>query len=661
VTESAPTDRRYPHGRAALQRALLEARRKNLRPPPKLTLSEWAADYAVLSPETSAQTGRFEAFGYQPGIMDAITDPANEQVIVKKSARVGFTKILDHAVGYFIHQDPSPILVVQPRVEDAEDYSSTEIAPMLRDTPVLAEITGDLKAKDGKQKLLKRVFRNGASITFVGANSPGGFRRITVRVVIFDEVDGYPVNGAGSGGDQISLGIRRSETFWNRRIVMGSTPTKKGLSRIGKAFEDTDQRRFFVRCPHCGEHQVLEWGGKETPHGIKWHRDADGKSLPETAYYACRHNGCVIEEVDKPAMVARGEWRATKPFKGKAGFHIWSGYSLHVNASWAKLVAEWLEKKSDPLERQTFVNEVLGEEYEDLGHGSLSERTLATKTEQWAAEVPDGVALLTAGIDTQDDRVEIEIVGWGRNEESWSIAHEVIEGDPDTSMFWDGVDAYLRRVWRRVDGRGFEVMATCVDSGGHHTQRVYSFSRDRLGRRIWAIKGEAARGGARSPVWPTKRPSARNKASFRPVIIGVNAAKDVIRTRLHLPMPELGAPSPGYMHYPADRDINYFAQLLAERSVLKTISGKSFRVWEALPGRANEALDMRVYAYAALCGLLNAGLKLNQRVDTVSAPPKPSEMAPIVAEPVANDVTPPPPSPADPDQARRRSIISRLA
>ena len=660
MTQAPPPDRRYPLGFEAMRAALAEARRKNLRPPPKLTLSQWSAEYAMLSPETSAQTGRFEAFGYQIGIMDAITDPVNEQVVVKKSARVGFTKILDNAVGYFIHQDPSPVLVVQPRVEDAEDYSSTEIAPMLRDTPVLAEITGDLKAKDAKQKLLKRVFRNGSSITLVGANSPGGFRRITVRVIIFDEVDGYAVQGAGSGGDQISLGIRRGETFWNRRVVLGSTPTEKSLSRIDRAFEDTDQRRYFVACPHCGERQVLEWGTKDSPHGIKWHRDENGKSLPETAYYACRHNGCVIEEVDKPAMVAGGEWRATKPFRGKAGFHIWSGYSLHVNAAWSKLVAEFLEKKSNPLELKTFVNEVLGEAYEDRGHGALSERTLAERTEVWAAEVPDGVAVITAGIDVQDDRVEIEIVGWGRNEESWSIAHEVVEGDPDTTMLWDQVDAYLKRIWRRGDGRGFEIMATCIDSGGHHTQRVYEFSKARLARRIWAIKGEAARGGARSPVWPTKRPSARNKASFRPVIIGVNAAKDTIRTRLALPAPEKGSLTPiaGYMHFPVDRDINYFAQMLAERSILKTIGGKSFRIWDQLPGRANEALDMRVYAYAALCGLFNAGLKLNQRAAEVERPPNPSEMAPIIApviSPTPSAGLLPPAPPIDPQQALRRS------
>ena len=613
--ERAPADRRYPNGYLALRAALDEARRKNLAPPPKLTLSQWSARYAVLSPETSAQTGRFEAFGYQNGIMDAFTDPANQSVVVMKSARVGFTKLLDNAVGFFLHQDPSPILVVQPRVEDAEDYSSTEIAPMLRDTPVLAEIAGDMKARDAKQKLLKRVFRNGASITFVGANSPGGFRRITVRVVIFDEVDGYPVAGAGSGGDQVSLGTRRSETFWNRRIIMGSTPTDVSTSRINKAWKGTDQRRYFVPCPHCGEKQVLEWGGKDTPHGIKWQKGPDGEHLAHTAHYVCLHNGCIIEDVDKPGMVAAGEWRATAPFAGKAGFHIWSGYSLHVNAAWPLLVAEWLEKKDDPLTRKTFVNEVLGEPYEDRGDHALDEKRLARQAEVWPAEVPNGVAILTAAGDVQGDRVEVEIVGWGRNEERWSIAHEVIEGDPDSATLWDEVDTLLKRRWMRADGREFEVSAACIDSGGHHTQRVYEFCKALRGRRSWSDKGESAKGGARSPIWPTKRPSARNKASFRPVILGVNAAKDVIRNRLHLPQPKPDEPAPGFMHYPADRDIGFFAQLVSERSVTKSIGGQRFRVWELPPGRANEALDLAVYSYAALCGLLHLGLKLNRRAD----------------------------------------------
>ncbi|WP_449102977.1 phage terminase large subunit family protein [Pseudomonas extremaustralis] len=611
---STSDERRYAEGFDALQAGLLSARRRNIQPPPKLTLSQWAAKYAVLSRETSAQTGRFHAFPYQIGIMDAITDPTVEMVTVQKSARVGYTKILDHVAGYYIHQDPSPILVVQPRVEDTEDYSVTEIEPMLRDTPVLAEIVGDPKKKDARQKINKRIFRNGASISFVGANSPGGFRRITARIVKFDEVDGYPVMGAGKEGDQIKLGIKRTESFWNRKIILGSTPTVKGESRIEKSYANSDQRKYYVPCPHCGEYQVLEWGGPDTPYGMKWDKDENGVGLPDSVFYACKVTGCVIREADKEDMVERGEWRATKPFKGHAGFHIWAAYSLFVNASWRNLVAEWLEVKDDPLMRQTFVNLVLGETYEDRGDRALQEDRLAARCEVWGAEVPDGIAVVTVGVDTQGDRFECEVVGWGLNEESWSIDFEVIEGDMETPEPWNRLDAYLQRIWYRADGRPFEVMAVCHDSGGNHTQKVYDFAKARLGRRVWAIKGESAVGGKRSPVWPTKIPSKRNKASFRPVIIGVNAAKDSVRSRLHLI-----DHGPGYMHFPTDRDINYFAQLTSERSVLKTTGGQRYRVWELPPGRANEALDCRVYAYAALCGLLHMGLKLNKRAEEVNA------------------------------------------
>lgn len=653
MTECQPPSDRYGRGRSALIAALAAARRENLQPPPKLTLSEWAETYGVLSRETSAQTGRFRAFGYQTGIMDAITDPTVETVTVMKSARVGYTKILDHVVGFFLHQDPSPILLVQPRVEDAEDYSKTEIAPMLRDTPVLAALAGDPKAKDSGQTILKKTLLNGASLTMVGANSPAGFRRITARVILFDEIDGYPAGGAGSEGDQIALGRKRGETFWNRKVVMGSTPTIKGLSRIERSWEESDQRYYHVPCPHCGAMQPLEWGGPETPHGIKWKKDAAGKGLPETVYYVCRANGCIIDEADKPGMIAAGDWIATKPFTGHAGFHIWAGYSLFVNAGWQHLVAEWLRVKDDPLARRTFYNLVLGEPYEDRGDKAFSEHKLAARAEVWAAEVPDGVAVLTAGGDVQDDRVEIEIVGWGRNEESWSIAHEVIEGDPDSATLWAQVDAVLKRIWHRADGRGFEVMAACIDSGGHHTQRVYDFAKERLGRRVWAIKGEAARSGLRSPVWPTKRPTARTKASYRPIILGVNAAKDVIRTRLHIE--ESG---PGMMHFPADRDVNYFAQLTAERSVVKAVGGQRYRVWELLPGRRNEALDCRVYAYGALCGLLHFGLKLNRRADGLNEPHVADDPAPAPEVPA---YVPPPVQIPQIPQVETRSRGARLA
>lgn len=615
----------YESGRITFHKALNKAQKLNLSPPPVLSLSQWAAQYAYLSKETSAQTGRFEAYAYQVGMMDAITDPRVEKVSVMKSARVGYTKIIDHVVGYYLHQDPSPILVVQPRVEDAEDYSKSEIAPMLRDTTVLAEIAPDPKTRTGENTLLKKTMKNGASIALVGANSPGGFRRITVRIVLFDEVDGYPVGGAGSEGDQIALGTKRSETFWNRKIVSGSTPTIKGLSRIEKLYQEGDQRRFYVPCPHCGEHQILEWGGKDVTHGIKWDKDEQGNSLPETAHYVCKHNGCVIEEQDKPDLIKGGEWQASAPFKGHASFHINSLYSLMPNARWSLLVSEFLRVKSDPIELQTFVNTTLGETFEDRGEGALSELTLARRAEVWSGEVPYGVVLLTAAGDTQDDRVELEIVGWGRNEERWSIAHIIIDGDPDSPTLWQEVDTILKRQWYRADGHAFSIASACIDSGGHHTQRVYEFCKARLGRRIWAIKGGSEQGGQRSPVWPSKRPTRKSKG-FRPYIIGVNAAKDIIRSRLKIEQPPPNTACPGYMHYPQERDVNFFAQLVSERSVRKRIGGKDVRVWEQTPGRANEALDLAVYSYAALCGLMQQGIKLNVLADRMEQNQKPMKI-----------------------------------
>lgn len=649
---------RYAEGLVTLQGAVREAVRRNLAPPPKLTLSQWAERYAVLSRETSAQTGRFKAFPYQVGIMDAVTDPTVTTISVKKSARVGYTKILDHIVGYFVHQDPAPVLVVQPRVEDAEDYSGTEIEPMLRDTPVLAEIAGNLKAKDSKQKLLKRVFRNGASIAFVGANSPGGFRRITSRVVCFDEVNGYPVSGAGTEGDQVALGIKRTESFWNRKIILGSTPTVKGYSRITKSYDESDQRRYHVPCPHCGEFQVLEWGGPDTPHGMKWDKDEAGEGIPESVYYVCKVTGCIIREVDKPDMVAAGKWIAAKPFKGHAGFAIWAAYSLFPNAAWANLVAEWLRVKGDSLARQTFVNLVLGEDYEDTGERALKEGKLAARGEVWPDEVPEGVAVVTAGVDIQDYRVEVETVGWGANEESWSLDYHVIEGEFSDPAVQAALDAHLKRIWTRGDGKRFEAMASCVDSGGHHTQAVYGFAKARLGRKVWAIKGESARLGQRSPVWPTKRPSSRTKATFRPVILGVNAAKDVIRQRLHIEVP-----GPGYMHFPAERDLGYYAQLTSERSIAKSVGGVRFRVWELPPGRANEALDCRVYAYAALCGLAHFGLQLNKRAAVAArAPVEVGEATPAQVTAPREALNQTPPAPVAPVAAPvKRGIVSRLA
>ncbi len=274
--------------------------------------------------------------------------------------------------------------------------------------------------------------------------------------------------------------------------------------------------------------------------------------------------------------------------------------------------------------------------------------------------MPDGVAVVTVGVDVQDYRVEIEVIGWGRNEESWSIAYHVIDGEFSDPKVQVQLDMYLQRRWQRADGRGFEVMAACVDSGGHHTQAVYDFCKARIGRRIWAVKGESARSGRRSPVWPTSRPTSRNKKAYRPVIIGVNAAKDTISSRL-----AKDVAGPGYMHFPTDRDLNYFGQLTAERSVLVVKAGQRYRVWELRPGRANEALDCRVYGYAALCGLLHFGLKLNKRAEdiaVISIPAVASELDTPASTEEGTAIPRPTIGPTVTRQAStNKSITSRLA
>jgi len=551
-------------------------------------------------------------------MMDAVTDPEVERVTVIKAARVGYTKILDHVIGYYIHQDPSPMLVVQPRVEDAEDYSKSEIAPMLRDTPALSKIVGNVKGKDPNHTIRKKVFANGASLSLLGANSPNEFRRVTARVVAFDEVDAYPNDT--QEGDQITLGERRTTTFWNRKVVLGSTPTIKGESRIETAFQESDQRRYYVPCPHCHEEQLLEFG-RQTPHGLKWPRKEDGTHDPENAYYVCV-NGCVIEEHHKEWMINNGRWVATAPFNGHAGFHISALYSLFYNARWSVIAREFLDVKDDPPRLQVFVNTMLGETWEPPAEQEVDEYALMARREVYPAPVPDGVAILTMGVDTQDDRLEAEIIGWGYDEESWSIDHMVFLGDPDERRPWQQLDEYRLSTWTCADGRKLKVDCTVVDTAGHKTQAAYSYCADRLSANVFPIKGQNRRFGHNSQVWP-KKPTRQTMDKSTLYMVDVNTAKDVVFPRLGK-----GQIGPGFCHFPAHYEFEYFDQLTAERPVTKKYQGRPVRAYEVKAGKRNEVFDLRVYNYAALCALKAAGFRLNQWAAKVGAT-RPQDRGPI--------------------------------
>ena len=568
-----------------LERAAYRA----FKPPEKLTLSEWADRYAFLSAESSAEGGRWHTLPYQKGIMDAITDPRVEQVTVMKSARVGYSKILNHAIAFHIHQDPCPIMLVQPTIEDAQGYSKEEIAPMLRDTPCLKGLVSESKAKDGANTILQKQFPGG-TLSLVGANSPRGFRRVSRRVVLFDEIDGYPAS-AGAEGDQIKLGIRRTEYYWNRSIVAGSTPTVKDFSRVERMFLQTDQRRYFVPCPDCGHMQYLKWPN------IRW---TDGD--PSTAGYCCESCGVIIPHSKKRWMVERGEWRATAPGNGKhVGFHIWAAYSYSPNATWPNLVEEFLDAKNDAEQLKTFVNTVLGETWEDeyaskVGADSLLERAAEETYQQYVP--PAEVLALTIGCDVQDDRLSLSVWGWGREEEGWLIDRVKIYGSPSRPEVWKQLDEILQKPYVNEAGEEVKVMCCAIDSGGHHTQEVYQYSRERAAMGVIAIKGMSQKGkpplGKATKVDVDYKGKALKKgAQLFPV--GVDTVKSLLFGRL-----KHNDPGAGYLHFFPTIGTDYFEELTAEKQILRFRNGYPERVWVKKSQAPNEALDEMNYAYAAL-------------------------------------------------------------
>jgi phage terminase large subunit GpA-like protein len=559
------------------------------KPPKKMTLSEWADAHAYLSSESSAEGGRWHTLPYQKGIMDAVTNPKIEQITVMKSARVGYSKILNHVAAFHIHQDPCPIMIVQPTIEDAQGYSKEEIAPMLRDTPCLRGLVSEAKAKDGANTILQKQFPGG-SLSLVGANSPRGFRRVSRRVVLFDEIDGYPAS-AGTEGDQIKLGIRRTEYYWNRKIVAGSTPTVKDFSRVERMFQQGDQRRYFVPCPDCGHMQYLKWAN------IKW-RDND----PDTASYACEGCGVWIPHTKKRWMVERGEWRLTAPGNGKhVSFHIWAAYSYSPNATWPNLVEEFLDAKNDAEQLKTFVNTVLGETWEDeyaskVGADALSERA-STETYQQSS-VPSEALLLTIGCDVQDDRLSLSVWGWGREEEGWLIDRVKIYGDPSRPDVWKQLDHILQSPYEGDGDRKLTPMVTAIDSGGHHTGEVYQYARERQSMGVIAIKGMAQKnkppiGKASKVDLNAKGKTLKKGAQVFPV--GSDTVKSLLFGRL-----KHNEPGAGYLHFYPTVGTDYFEELTAEKQIMRFRNGFPERIWVKKSSARNEALDELVYAYAAL-------------------------------------------------------------
>jgi len=540
--------------------------------------------------------------------MRAISDPATETIVFMTGAQIGKTEIINNAIGYYISQDPSPILVVQPTLDMSKMWSNDRLAPMLRDTPALKNAVKDPRSRDSGNTLLQKSFVGGY-IAMVGANSPAGLASRPVRCVFFDEVDRFP-HSAGTEGDPIDLGKKRTATFtYNRKIVMVSTPTNKGVSRIEAAYAESDQRQYYVPCHDCGHKQVLKWSN------VKWEKDQ-----PETACYVCDECGSVWDDADRYRAVRNGEWIAQVPESKVAGFHISGLYSPWTPL--ADAARDFLIAKKSPETLRVFVNTYLAETWEDEGV-TIKDIRFEDREEDFGAGIPDEIVVITAGIDVQDDRLELELVGWGRDEESWSLDYKTLYGDPSTPHLWNDLDNILKASYTTESGRQLGIRAACVDSGGHYTQAVYNFVRPREGRRIFAIKGMA---GEQRPL--VGRPSKNNIGKIKLFTVGTFPIKELIFSRL-----KIQSEGAGYCHFPAGRSDEYYQQLAnSEKIVTKYQKGFPRREFVKTRTR-NEALDCRVYAYAALCIL---SLNINAVADRVVNAPEPeTEPQPQQPNPLA--------------------------
>ena len=384
-----------------------------IKPPPHLKISQWADKFRILSSESSSEAGKFETSRalFQKEIMDSINDPAINEIVVMSCSQVGKTEILLNAIGYYIAYEPAPILVVQPTLEMARAWSQDRLAPMIRDSSILKYKVADVKSKDSANTVLHKVF-NGGHITACGANSPASLASRPIKIVLCDEIDRYPPT-AGSEGDPVLLAKRRSATFWDSKLVLTSTPTVKGNSQIENAYYESDQRKFYVPCKKCKKKQTLKWSQ------VKWEKDK-----PETAKYICEHCEKKWDNLDRVNSISKGSWKATEKFNGRAGFFLNGLYSPWVTLEEA--VGEFLRAKKQPETLRVFVNTYLGETWEDEGE-RIDDLGLYERREDYT--FPEEVILLTAGVDIQDDRIEVEVVGWGLEEETWSIDYHIIYGD----------------------------------------------------------------------------------------------------------------------------------------------------------------------------------------------------------------------------------------
>lgn len=590
--------------------------KNGLKPLPKTSVSQWADNYRMLSSGISAEPGKWKTSRapYQKDIMNAFTEPGIHRVVVKSSSQIGKSDMMNNVIGRFAHLDPCAIMMIQPTIDMAQDYSKTRIAPMIRDTKVLNNLFYDVKSRDANNTILSKVFPGGRLI-MCGANSPAGLASRPIRILLADEVDRFP-DSAGTEGDPVDLAAKRMTTFWNSCMGLFSTPTNEGSSRIDEEYLAGTQEEWQHKCPNCGEYHLLrhidmtvDYKEIKTPSGKK-------TVIVNDVKWRCPHCGFSFSEKEMKQTPQKYISRNADALKNGIRSFFVNGFTSPW-MTWSKIMREWLEAKGDPEREKVIMNTVFGESYKQKG-AFEDEQIFLRRRESYGAELPNGVLLLTAAIDTQDNRLEYEVVGWGKEEECWGIRKGIVLGAPNQDRTWKEIDNILDKTYHFADGKGLKVVRTFIDSGGHYTSDVYNYCQKNFHKQRFAIKG---RGGPGIPL--IYKIAKANNAKAPLILLGVDDGKQQIMDRL-----SIDSPGPLYFHFPQDEGIKelsnrgyddlYFKGIISEHKKVYKRNGVLREVWETTKNVRNEPLDLRNYNLACMKSLKPDWGKLEMLVNGMS-------------------------------------------
>lgn len=581
--------------------------REGLTPDPLLTVSEWSDRHRMLSSKASAEPGRWRTSRtpYLKAIMDCLSPNSPvERVVFMKAAQLGATEMGSNWIGYVIHHAPGPMMAVWPTVEMAKRNSKQRIDPLIEESAALAALIAPARSRDSGNTILAKEFRGGV-LVMTGANSAVGLRSMPVRYLFLDEVDGYPLDVEGEG-NAISLAEARTRTFARRKIFIVSTPTISGASAIEREYEASDQRRYFVPCPHCGHRQWLRF------ERLRWDR-----GQPETVAYVCESCEVPIAEHHKTAMLEQGEWRSTIQEDGTqgpggktAGFHLSSLYSPVGWRSWRDIAAAWDsaagKESGSAAAIKTFKNTELGETWVEEGEAPDWQRLVERREDYRIGSVPRGGLLLVGSADVQKDRIEASVWAFGRGKESWLVEHRVLMGDTARDAVWKRLAEMLAETWTHASGAQMPLARFALDTG-FATQEAYAFVRACRDPRLMPVKGMAR--GAALVGTPTAvdvtQAGKKLRRGLKVFAVAVGIAKLEFYNNLRKVAVVDEAAGEGAVAYPAGYvhlpriDAEFIQQLCAEQLVTRRDrNGFPVREWQKMRER-NEALDCYVYARAA--------------------------------------------------------------